>query len=316
MRSLTFVSIPDLDASTAFWPKIASCKDLFLVTGHYSDIGRHGRIRVWDVVTGNLLLQLLDHTDVVSDVSFLGDQRSLLASASFDGSCKIWDLKDEGNLVKTLQVDSKAFHACCWSPDSKSFAAVGVSKVVYVWETNNFQLRLQLAGHQHTIVSCSYSPDGSLIATASFDTRVILWNTLTGVIFRQLCHLQPLPSMVYASGENGSWIRSLSFLSNGALISTVCDDGLVRVWDFERQSLTGTAQVDQGLCCSFSPSNNYIAVGTTAGNVRFFKPQVTVKSLLFLSRSAVRMFLKTHPYDLRYQTIIPDELSHYLLYQD
>jgi WD repeat/SOCS box-containing protein 1 len=269
---------------------------------------------VWDIVTGNLLLQLLDHKDVVSDVAFNGTR--LLASASFDGTCKIWDLKDEGNLSKTLTIDGKAFYGCCWSPDSKSFVGVGVSKVVFVWNTKDFQLRLKLSGHQHTIVACGYSPDGSLIATASWDTRVILWDSQRGNVVRQLCHVQPPPRMIYACGENGSWIHSLSFSPNGGLIATVCDDGLVRLWDIESQTNRQCAQLDQGLCCSFSPSSRYLAVGTRAGSVMFFQPQVPVQSLLFLSRSAIRMNLTIDPQDLRGKAIIPDGMTDYLAYQN
>lgn len=73
--------IDDLDKSSAFWPRTAHEKSLFLITGHCN-----GRIRVWDVVTGNLLLQLLDHKDIVSCLDVVQTGKGFLASASFDGT--------------------------------------------------------------------------------------------------------------------------------------------------------------------------------------------------------------------------------------
>ena len=53
-----------------------------------------------------------------------------LASASRDGSIKMWDLKDDGNMYKTLKGDSKWLYACSWSPDAKMLASVGDSRSV------------------------------------------------------------------------------------------------------------------------------------------------------------------------------------------
>lgn len=41
-------------------------------------------------------------------------------------------------------------------------------------------------------------------------------------------HLQPLPHLIFACGDNGTWIRDVSFSSDGAHIATVADDGCVK----------------------------------------------------------------------------------------
>ena len=37
----------------------------------------------------------------------------------------------------------------------------------------------KLDGHHHDVCSCDFSPDGALLATASYDTRVIVWDPYT-----------------------------------------------------------------------------------------------------------------------------------------
>jgi len=64
----------------------------------------------------------------------------------------------------------------------------------------------------------------ALLATASFDTRVLLWSTATGELLKQFAHQIPLPSKVYAGGDNGSFVRSLAFTKFDQFLTTTCDD--------------------------------------------------------------------------------------------
>jgi WD repeat/SOCS box-containing protein 1 len=73
-------------------------------------------------------------------------------------------------------------------------------------------------------VSCSFSPDGAVLATASWDSQVILWDPYTGVKLKSLYHLHPPPNMIYASGANSAWVRGVSFAKNGLNIATISDD--------------------------------------------------------------------------------------------
>lgn len=46
--------------------------------------------------TGKLLLNLMDHTDIVRDLTFAPDGSLMLVSASRDKTLRVWDLKDDG----------------------------------------------------------------------------------------------------------------------------------------------------------------------------------------------------------------------------
>lgn len=48
------------------------------------------------LVAGKLLLNLMDHTDIVRDLTFAPDGSLMLVSASRDKTLRVWDLKDDG----------------------------------------------------------------------------------------------------------------------------------------------------------------------------------------------------------------------------
>jgi len=43
-----------------------------------------------------------------------------------------------------------------------------------------------LTGHLHDVCGCDFSPDGALLATASYDTSVIVWDPHIGTKLLQL----------------------------------------------------------------------------------------------------------------------------------
>lgn len=51
---------------------------------------------------------------------------------------------------------------------------------------DKFTMIRKLEGHHNDVVSCEFSPDGALLATASYDTRVIVWDPHMGTILLEL----------------------------------------------------------------------------------------------------------------------------------
>nr|XP_055112545.1 WD repeat and SOCS box-containing protein 1 isoform X3 [Symphalangus syndactylus] len=90
----------------------------------------NGRIKIWDVYTGKLLLNLVDHTEVVRDLTFAPDGSLILVSASRDKTLRVWDLKDDGNMMKVLRGHQNWVYSCAFSPDSSMLCSVGASKTV------------------------------------------------------------------------------------------------------------------------------------------------------------------------------------------
>lgn len=79
---------------------------------------------------GKLILELMDHDDMVTHLSFNPTGNLILVSTSYDSTLKVWNFQDDGNMFQTLRMNNKPVYSCCWSPDGKTLASVGMCKVV------------------------------------------------------------------------------------------------------------------------------------------------------------------------------------------
>jgi WD40 repeat protein/Flp pilus assembly protein TadD len=130
--------------------------------------------------------------------------------------------------------------------------------------------RMMFHGHTARVSSLMISPDGSLLATGSYDGTVRLWDLATG---RQRATL--------AGHEGKVW--SVAFSPDGKTIASGSGDGTVRLWDVaagkEMHKLKSGREDVRSV--AFSPDGKVLAAGggthsstETNSNLRWKKGQV------------------------------------------
>lgn len=114
-------------------------------------------------------------------------------------------------------------------------------------------LRAVMQGHDNEVVKTAFSPDGKLIATASFDRTAKIWAADTGKLLHTL------------EGHNGG-VSSVAFAPDGKLIVTASFDGTAKIWNAEtgKEVFTLTAPEQYINSASFSPDGNRVV--TANGN--------------------------------------------------
>ena len=104
---------------------------------------------------------------------------------------------------------------------------------------------------QNDVYSIAFSPDGKLVATASWDKKARLWDSASGKpVGRPLAHEEPVKVVVFSR--------------NGALLATASDDKTVRLWAVPSGDPVGQPLVLESVITAVAISPDCKLVATTS----------------------------------------------------
>jgi WD40 repeat protein len=239
-------------------PGVGGVKDVAFIPGDLHIVSMSipdYKVRLWDAVTG---------AETSTSAAFYGSESMVMSPTgdrfafTYSNSIAVWDasfLTDTVPLANTSYGDIRVLAS---SPEGQRFASISEDECfVRIWDAKSGQESCSpLQGHEDTVESVVFSPDGQLIASGSADTTIIVWHILLEMEVLKL------------RGHENS-VGSVAFSADGTQILSGSSDDTVRLW-----SLSTAAQILPPLrghqyiqSVAFHPSGERVISGCLQGTI-------------------------------------------------
>jgi WD40 repeat protein len=243
-------------------------------------------------LAGRQRIRGVKHEDLVRSVAFSPDC-TLLATASADRTCLVWDITADVKVARLPHDDAVATVA--FNPTGDRLATAGADGLVQVWD---FRAETQVAKFKHDapVAGLTFSPDGNMVATASNDGTARIWEYGTDQAARALQHDKGVTSVAFypdaaslvtasidksarvwdvgtghliARFEHGQAVRAIVFSHDGKAFATASDDRTARIFDPVRlEEIRRLMHRGRVTSVAFSPDGRYLASGNDDGTAR------------------------------------------------
>ena len=209
-------------------------------------------VAVW---SGPAAAQLRGHGGPVRAVAISPDA-SFAISGSFDTSAIRWSLA-RNSAEQVLRFHDGAVNAVAVLKDGRIVTA-GEEGRIAVWRRGEQAPAAVLQGHSAPVVSLAVSPDGSTLASASWDQTVRLWPLAGGA-----------PRVLEGHAQN---VNGVAFTPDGRSLVSVGYDTTLRIWPRAGTGAPLIKTLPSPLnAVAVAPDGEIVAAGAD-GNLYFLSP--------------------------------------------
>jgi len=194
--------------------------------------------------------QLRGHGGPVRAVAVSPDGKSAI-SGSFDSSAIRWSL-ERNAAEQVLRFHESAVNAVAILKDGR-LATGGEDARIAIWTPGEPAPALKFEGHTAPIVSLAISPDGSMLASASWDRTIRLWPLSGGT-----------PRVLEGHSQN---VNGVAFSADGKHLVSAGYDATVRIWPMDRNGSPVIVTLPAALNAVALASDGEIAAAAADGRV-------------------------------------------------
>jgi cytochrome c len=204
------------------------------------------------IATTDALAQLRGHGGPVRGLAISADGQSAI-SGSFDSTAIRWSLARNA-AEQVLRFHADAVNAVAQLGERRA-ATAGADGRIAIWTFGKTEPDAVLEGHTAPIVALAVSPDGTTLASASWDHTVRLWPIAGGA-----------PRVLDEHTQN---VNGVAFTADGKALVSVSYDLSVRIWPLSGASAPTVVSMPTPLNAVAAGADGEIAVGGADGKVYF-----------------------------------------------
>ncbi|XP_058379195.1 periodic tryptophan protein 2 homolog isoform X2 [Diceros bicornis minor] len=196
----------------------------YIVTG-----GDDGKVKVWNTLSGFCFITFTEHSSGVTGVTFTATGYVIVTS-SMDGTVRAFDLHRYRNF-RTFTSPRPTQFSCVAVDSSGEIVSAGAqdSFEIFIWSMQTGRLLDVLSGHEGPISGLCFNPMRSVLASASWDRTVRLWDMVDSWRTTETLALT-------------SDALAVTFRPDGAELAVATLNSQLAFWDPEKAVQTGSIE--------------------------------------------------------------------------
>ncbi|MCG9128057.1 hypothetical protein JT359_10700 [Candidatus Poribacteria bacterium] len=228
-------------------------------------------IHFWNIETGLLIDTITGHTDDLYAIQFSHNGKTLV---SLDGYIRIWDIA-KSTLQKIPSIEGTV-SSVALAPDAKTLACATNDNEILLLDMGTNKSKIILKGHENEINHLTFSPDGKILASASWDT-IRLWDVITGD------HITTITQDIDSR-------HKIRFTHNGDSLVFKDNESRVLFWNTETRKIDKEFELNRNSTNSIALSSNdkLLAIGFREDEIQIW--DISTEKLLMTIQTSARTY--------------------------
>ncbi|CAE8613930.1 unnamed protein product [Polarella glacialis] len=181
---------------------------------------KNSSVGVCDIETRTMkFMSSPGHAETIFDVAFHPQDPDMLATASYDGHLKVWQISTSETHRDMFAGKDMLLYGLAFGPGAAKICAVSSTGFLLIWKLDNGEQLVRQQLHTGQAYRCEWSSKGAgQIATGGADGIACVVDPATGNSVNRIVHPQPVYGVAWHPSQEG-------------ILATGCQDGHVRIFN-------------------------------------------------------------------------------------